>query len=240
MEGVASGGAKGRGKSGLIMRWDGNDGMKEMGEMILARSSHGICYLGGWIYSVGGFGKGQSMLNECERFNTTTFKTQQIAHLNYPAASLSVCGFYQYYLFKFGGMEIQHTLSPYIEKYDTRIDKWTVIDPRLNISEGLSFSLLSNSACIPINRNDILVFGGYSEDNSGSAQTFILSYDHNTEDDNCIIRGVSVGLPSPEGFWNSQAVNIIIIIICFYIYFYAFIVCKCYYYLLVILCIDYS
>lgn len=181
----------------------------QAGNLIFPRSSHSVCFIGNMIYIVGGFGNKQTMLGECEKFNVLTQKSQQIASLNYPAASLCICSFYQNYIFKFGGMEIQHNLSPYIEKFSIKENKWTVLDPRLNINTPENyFALLSNSCCIQINKNDILICGGYLEDNTGSDQTFILNYDHNNlNDDNTMIKSVNEKiLPFAEGFWNNQCI----------------------------------
>ena len=178
--------------------------------LIYPRSSHAICHLNKFIYIIGGFGNKQVMLNECEKYNILTQQTQKIASLNNACASLSVCSFFQNYLFKFGGMEIQHNLSPFIEKYTIKEDRWVVLDPKLGgVQPEHFFALLSNSCCLQINKNDIMVFGGYMEDNSGSSQTFLFTFDHNNndDDDNTTIKCVNEKvLPFGEGFWNNQAI----------------------------------
>lgn len=106
-------------------------------------------------------------------------------------------------------MEMQHNLSPYIEKYVIKEDKWIVLDPKLvGIQPDNFFALMSNSCCQQINKNDLLVFGGYLEDNTGSNQCFLFTFDHNVEDDdNTMIRCVNEKtLPYSEGFWNNQAI----------------------------------
>ena len=184
--------------------------LNQVSTLIFPRSSHAICSMGKYIYIVGGFGSKQVMLSECERYNLVTQQTQKIASLNNACASLSVCSFFQNYLFKFGGMEIQHNLSPYIEKYVIKDDRWVVLDPKLGgVQPEHFFALLSNSCCLQINKNDILVFGGYLDDNSGSSQTFLFTFDHNNsdDDDNTMIRNVNDKiLPFGEGFWNNQAI----------------------------------
>lgn len=183
--------------------------LQQTASLIYPRSSHALCALGKFIYIIGGFGNKQVMLGECEKYNVQTQQTQKIASLNNACASLSVCTFYQNYIFKFGGMEMQHNLSPFIEKYTIKDDRWVVLDPKLaGVQPEHFFALLSNSCSLQINKNDVLVFGGYLEDNSGSNQSFLFTFDHNNsdEDDNVTIRNVNDKLlPYGEGFWNNQA-----------------------------------
>ena len=162
-----------KGKSPYVYQYNfEKNNLKQVSNLIYPRSSHAVCNLGKFVYIIGGFGNKQAMLSECEKFNVQTQSCQKIAPLNNACASLSVCSFFQNYLFKFGGMEIEHNLSPYIEKYIIKEDKWVVLDPKLGgVQPDHFFALLSNSCCLQINKNDILVFGGYLEDNSGSSQT---------------------------------------------------------------------
>ncbi|EAR95289.2 kelch motif protein (macronuclear) [Tetrahymena thermophila SB210] len=170
-------------KSGWIYQYDWqNQSLIQLSSMNHPRSSHGIAYLAGKIYVVGGYEHKHVMTKRCERFNLLTKKWEMISNLNYAATSLSLCSFNGRYLFKFGGIGEgydNHLLSPYIERYDQLTDSWEVIDPKLSQVHklnkiGFNFGLLSTSASIQINKTDIFVFGGYHEDNSGSNQSFIL------------------------------------------------------------------
>ncbi|KAL4480469.1 hypothetical protein ABPG74_020985 [Tetrahymena malaccensis] len=170
-------------KSGWIYQYDwSSQSLIQLSSMNHPRSSHGIAYLAGKIYVVGGYEHKHVMTKRCERFNLLTKKWEMISNLNYAATSLSLCSFNGRYLFKFGGIGEgydNHLLSPYIERYDQLTDSWEVIDPKLSQVHklnkiGFNFGLLSTSASIQINKTDIFVFGGYHEDNSGSNQSFIL------------------------------------------------------------------
>lgn len=91
------------------------------------RSSHGIAYLSGYIYVVGGYEHKNVITKRCERFNIEENKWEVISNLNYAATSLSLCTFNRSHLFKFGGIGEgyhNHSLSPYIERYDIKADIW--------------------------------------------------------------------------------------------------------------------
>lgn len=122
-------------KSGQIYQYDWTTcALKPLGNMNNARSSHGIAFLGGKIYVVGGYEHKHVMTKRCERFNLTTRKWEIIASLNFAASSLSLCSFQGNSLYKFGGIgdaEESNLLSPYIERYDMNTDTWAVIDPKL-------------------------------------------------------------------------------------------------------------
>ncbi len=51
--------------------------------------------------------------------------------LNHPASSLCCTSFNDKYIFKFGGIAENRTLSTYIEKYDIAKNIWTDIDPKI-------------------------------------------------------------------------------------------------------------
>ena len=190
------------------------------------RSSHAIAFCNGFIYIVGGITNNQRILEKCERFNVENRAVEEICPLNHPVASSCVCCFFQDYLFTFGGIcynnEGESVLSQAIEKYDIIRDKWFVLDvsiiPLMNeqynsivknsqklVGNGY-FGLLSTASCCQINQSEILVMGGYSQNNSGSAQTFSFHIDYSDmeSNNNCYINNINrIKLPFNEGFWNN-------------------------------------
>ncbi len=81
-------------KSEKIYRLDlAARGIVPVGSLKVPRSSHGICYMDGHIYVVGGFTNNQKMTSACERFSLTTQQTQLLAPLNHTASSLCVASF---------------------------------------------------------------------------------------------------------------------------------------------------
>lgn len=72
--------------------------------MNFPRSSHGIAYMAGYIYIVGGYEHKHVMTKRCERFDINTRRWQVMSPLNFAAASHALCSFDDRYLFKFGGI----------------------------------------------------------------------------------------------------------------------------------------
>lgn len=195
----------------FIYDWTGNT-LRGLPNMISGRSSHGMCYLNGNIYVVGGFLNGQTFTTKCERYNIQGRNWKQIANLNYNAVACSVTSFNQKFLFKFGGLIDGLLINNYIERYDVLHDNWIIIDIKLSISESLlkqnikDFKLLSTSACVQINKNEIIVFGGYHQDNQASASCFLFGSESDDDNSYEIKIGDACNLPYPEGFWNNLAI----------------------------------
>lgn len=195
----------------FLFDWSANT-LRGLPNMINGRSSHAMCYSNGVIYVIGGFLNGQTFTTKCERYNIQARNWKPIANLNYNAVACSVAGFNQKYLFKFGGLIDGLLINNYIERYDIAHDSWIVIEPRFNNNESLlrqnmkDFRLTSTSAAVQINKSEIIVFGGYHQDNQASNSCFLLSSEN--EDDNYYeIKKVDVcKLPYPEGFWNNMPV----------------------------------
>ena len=186
--------------------------LRGLPNMINGRSSHAMCYLNGIIYVVGGFLNGQTFTTKCEKYNIQGKNWKQIANLNYNSVACSVTSYNQKYLFKFGGLIDGLLINNYIERYDINHDNWIVIEPRFNNNESLmktgmkDFKLTSTSSAIQINKNEIMVFGGYHQDNQASSTCFLLSSE-NDEDNYYEIKKVDTyKLPYPEGFWNNMAI----------------------------------
>ena len=95
--------------------------------LLIPRSSHALCYVANHIYIVGGLAEGQIPLEKCERFNILTREVTPVADMNYAVASTSICPFFNDYIFRFGGITCDTSLSQTIEKYDIIKDKWTPI-----------------------------------------------------------------------------------------------------------------
>lgn len=98
-----------------------------LASLLIPRSSHALCYVSNHIYIVGGLAEGQIPLEKCERFNIITREVTPIADMNYAVASTSICPFFNDYVFRFGGITCDTSLSQTIEKYDIIKDKWTAI-----------------------------------------------------------------------------------------------------------------
>ncbi|KRX01533.1 hypothetical protein PPERSA_01436 [Pseudocohnilembus persalinus] len=194
-------------KSNQISKFDWNS--KELvpvAEMKYPRSSHALAYLNEKIYIIGGYttnaDKKSSLTKSVEEFDISTKRVRQVASLNQGVVSAAATGFNGKYLFKFGGMTEQRQMSAVIEKYDPQFDTWSVIDPRISPQP---LQILSTGCCGQINESQIMVFGGYNQDNYSSRQCFLFQVDENN-DGNCAIKCINwKPLPVQEGFWNNQA-----------------------------------
>jgi hypothetical protein len=77
-----------------------------------------------------------------------------------------------------------------------------VLDP---VFEGITseFVLLSTSAAAQVTPNEIMVLGGYDDQNQGYKQTYIFM----AEGDNYAIKDLNMyPLPTAEGFWNNTPI----------------------------------
>lgn len=159
--------------------------------MLSPRSSHAICYSSGFIYVIGGFTTGQSITTKCEKLRVGERDGKRggregegregwkaIASLNLGMVAGCVCGAGEKYLFKFGGLGESLSPNPSIERYDIERDLWKLIQieetTKLSLSSKKAGGLLSTSACLQINRNEILIFGGYNEDNEASNSCWVF------------------------------------------------------------------
>lgn len=63
--------------------------------MLYPRSSHGLVYLNGFIYAIGGYEQKHIMTSKCERMSLKG-KWESIASLNQVCTSMSICAFGKY------------------------------------------------------------------------------------------------------------------------------------------------
>ena len=94
-------------KSNEIFQYDfkGNT-LIRVARLFNARSSHSLSLSGNgrYIYILGGIGSDGSVTNSCERFDTQTFRVEEIGRLNLPVCSFASCSFNERYICKFGGV----------------------------------------------------------------------------------------------------------------------------------------
>ena len=146
--------------------------------MIVPRSSHCLIYMKRYIYAIGGITSNSQFTQKCERYDISHEEWQEIAELNYNAVASCCCSFNDKYIFKFGGIFSPEKLNTYIEMYSPKENRWVLIDAKISESPEIlkahNFKFLSTSACIQINQNQMLIFGGYDEQNQSSTQSFLL------------------------------------------------------------------
>lgn len=92
-------------KSDKIFKFDFNQKtLIHVGTLAVPRSSHGICYVEGHIFVIGGFTNNQKMTASVEKFNVLTNQTTTPAPLNFAASSLCATGFNGNWVLKVGGI----------------------------------------------------------------------------------------------------------------------------------------
>jgi hypothetical protein len=184
------------------------------GNMNTARSSFAICYMNNHLYAVGGLTNNSVFTNACEKYDIVNDKWIPIASLNYDVLAPCVAAFNNKYLFKFGGNSLENRFETFVEKYDEESKQWTSVAFTLDKGLGTAaqyFRVLTTSACIQINPQEIYVFGGYLEDNTGSNQTFIFRVNDPANDDknpsNYLITHIGLKtLTDAEAFWNNAPI----------------------------------
>ena len=184
--------------------------LKTVGNMVNPRSSHSVCYINDCIYIVGGFLNKQDFTTNCEIFDINKEKAYAIAGLNLACAVPGICPFNDRFIFKFGGLTEGLVLNNTIERYDIGMNVWELIDAKFDMHDVLridlkSFSLLSSCCCIQLNKNEILVFGGYKANNESSNLSFVLTSESDERNElDFIIKWINYKpLLEAEGFWNN-------------------------------------
>jgi hypothetical protein len=81
---------------------------------------------------------------------------------------------------------------------------WEDVNPVLEIPKGETLVPLSTSAAVQITKQEMMVLGGYDENDAGYRQTYILRVE---EDGSTSIRDLNLyPLPVGEGFWSNTPV----------------------------------
>eukprot|EP01017_Pseudomicrothorax_dubius_P035107 TRINITY_DN4879_c0_g1_i4.p1 TRINITY_DN4879_c0_g1~~TRINITY_DN4879_c0_g1_i4.p1 ORF type:complete len:656 (-),score=78.28 TRINITY_DN4879_c0_g1_i4:165-2132(-) len=192
--------------------------LKPLANMTIPRSGHGIVYLAGFIYVIGGFTT-DDFTAHCERYEITANRWEEIAPLAFKANNCCATVFRGRFIYKFGGKQDDNILNNYIERYDPVINRWEIVDLLVDrTAPQTEVRLLSSMAAVQINEHQILVFGGTYEDYAEkSNQSFILHIDDESEGTPILgsprrltrheVREInSKVLPMKEGFWNNTPI----------------------------------
>ena len=93
------------------------------------------------------------MLSSCERFSLKSWKWEVIEDLNTPRMNASACVLADIYVYVFGGLTNSNEFLNSIEWFNSDLKIWTP----LNI---IMPSKISNTFAVPINEEEIIIFGG--------------------------------------------------------------------------------
>jgi len=184
--------------------------LRPIDSMLKARNSHGMAFLDGYIYIIGGNSNEEGCVASCERYGTEQNKGwEKIANLNIAAYGPSVCSFRGKVLYKFGGKKNNWELSNTIEVYSPEKNKWTIVPFECETQfDKRNFILPCYSAASQINNNEILVLGGSDANGNNLTQTFMLKIDkEGNNQKSFVIREVNKRpLPEAECFDMGQII----------------------------------
>lgn len=107
---------------------------------------------------LGGILNSQVITNRCERYDIMSGKVEEIRPMNCESCSFACCSFNGRYVYKFGGIAEDNSISNIIEVYDEKEGDWTVVNPIYESGKPIP---LASSAAIQITQNEIMVMGGY-------------------------------------------------------------------------------
>jgi len=184
--------------------------LKPIDLMLKPRNNHGIAYLDGCLYVVGGLSNEEGALTSCERYEIYKGKAwEKIANLNVAVFGACVATFRDKLLYKIGGKKNSRQLASVIEVYNPENNVWTVIPFQCETQfDKRNFILPCFAAATQINHNEILVLGGTDENGTNLVQTFIFQIDDKEhKSKNFVIKEVNKRpLPEPECFDMSQII----------------------------------
>ena len=134
-----------------------------------ARRAHCTIFNGGYVYVFGGLGP-DSMLDGCERYNFVTDTWEDIDSLSEKRSLLSCCNVGTDLIYLFGGYsEANQKEVNTIERYDIKKNKNELLVLTL-------FKCLQNVCVVQINQKELLILGGYSDDEGDSTDVSVFNY----------------------------------------------------------------
>lgn len=137
-----------------------NDTLDEVDHMIVKKAGHSLCYInGGIIYSIGGRTNDGVRTKICEKYDIKTNKWHRIANLNSARSRAAVCPFNNTSIYAFYGTGSDMLNVTSCEKYSVKSNSWTQIEV---YNDFIGFEV-SFAGAVQINNKQILVFGGFSE-----------------------------------------------------------------------------
>lgn len=91
--------------------------------MFIPRKSHGIFYLDGLIYVIGGSTKEDS-LDSCEKYEVKIDKWTKLENCLFKNSNPSIYSFNNTHLFKIGGLIQHQVICSQVESYDIEKNCW--------------------------------------------------------------------------------------------------------------------
>lgn len=135
--------------------------MSQMADLITARSSHGICVNGKFIYVVGGRNDTNLPIKSFERFDSSINVWEKLPDCQVPAIRPLLVTLNDKFIFKIGGIGTDDNPCNVIERFDITRNEWTSVDYRTREDnqtlKRMGFALHPMMSGVQINYNSIFV-----------------------------------------------------------------------------------
>ena len=140
------------------------DTLGEVSNMIVKKAGHSLCFVnlgaqGGHIYSIGGRTNDGVRTKICEKYNILENKWEKIALMNSARSRAAVTPFDDKFIYAFYGTGSDMLNVQTCEKYDISMNFWKKIE----IYNDFTGFEVSFAGAVQINDKQILVFGGFNE-----------------------------------------------------------------------------
>ncbi|CAK67284.1 unnamed protein product (macronuclear) [Paramecium tetraurelia] len=178
-------------KSNTIYQFNfSNYQLQEIGQMNSGRSSHGLIWKENQLFIIGGYLDNLQITNQCESFDCLNKRVIKLPNLSYALGSPSVSIFNDT-VTVVGGIMQNMQINQQIEFLQK--DTWV----SCSVTSQLT-SMASMMCSIQIEQNQLMIFGGYLENNKGSKECTVLEINDRTAK---VVQ--TKQLPQAEGFWNN-------------------------------------
>ncbi|CAD8152239.1 unnamed protein product [Paramecium pentaurelia] len=164
--------------------------LQEIGQLNSGRSSHGLIWKQNELFIIGGYLDNLQITNQCEAFDCINKRIIKLPNLSNSLESPSVSIFNDTVTVT-GGIMQNMSINQQIE--------FLLKDCQVSCTITSQLSSMASMMCsIQIEQNQLMLFGGYSENNKGSKECIILEINNKTAK---VIE--TKQLPQAEGFWNN-------------------------------------
>ncbi|CAD8063579.1 unnamed protein product [Paramecium sonneborni] len=165
-----------------------------------SRSCHSMIYLEGWIFIIGGILNDGDYTKIVEKYNVENDQVQRCSDCYYKSYKPSLCSFQNKYIYKFVNSNESGKNEIILERYAINTNIWEIIQFKNNNS---LINIFQSSACIQINEENILIFGGENEFETSIKKTFLIQIKN---DIHLIVANDVNQLPKTDEFYNRQII----------------------------------
>lgn len=145
--------------------------MSQMADMAAARSSHGACLNGKYIYVLGGRNEAGVPMKTFERYDSSINVWEKLPDCQVAVIRPLLVTLNDKYIFKFGGIGADEHPCNVIERFDIGLSQWTTVNYHVRedsqILKSSGFALHPMMTGVQISYNSVLVlreFIRYSAD----------------------------------------------------------------------------